>query len=60
MFFYAFREQMTGVLLLLPFVAGFSTRLVVGVINQAIGAIELTLGLEDKTTGLRRRGARRK
>ena len=42
-------------LLLLPFLAGFSTRLVVGIISQAISAIELTLGLEDKSTELKRR-----
>jgi hypothetical protein len=45
--------------LLLPFLAGFSTRLVVGVINQAIRAIELTLGLEDKASRLAKRKAKK-
>ncbi len=45
-------------MLLLPFLAGFSTRLVVGIITQAISAVELTLGLEDKSTDLRRRRLR--
>ena len=35
-------------LLIVPFLAGFSTKLVVGVINQVISAVELTLGVEDK------------
>lgn len=60
-FFYAFgQDKGTSVLLLLPFVAGYSTRLVVGLINKAIGAIELTLGLEEKSIDLLRRKARRK
>ena len=60
-FFYAFcRGKSTPVLLLLPFAAGYSTRLVVGLINQVIRALELTLGLEDKTTSLLKRKARRK
>ncbi len=44
-------------ILLLPFLAGFSTRLVVGLINQAIRAIEITLNLDDKATALARRQA---
>lgn len=46
-------------LLLLPFLAGFSTRLVLGILNQAIRATELTFGIEDRGTELlsrRRRG----
>jgi hypothetical protein len=42
-------------LFLLPFVSGFSTRLVVGLINQVIQAIELTMGLESKNADLLRR-----
>jgi hypothetical protein len=42
----------TVILLLLPFLVGFSTRLVVGILNQAIRAIEMTLGLENKATQL--------
>jgi hypothetical protein len=41
--------------LLLPFLAGFSIRLVVGVITQALRAIELVLGIEDRDTQLLRR-----
>ena len=48
----------TAVMLLLPFLAGFSTRLVFGLINQAIRAIEITLNLEDKATSLSRRQSR--
>jgi len=60
-FFFAFgRDQTSPVVLLLPFAAGYSTRLVVGLINQVIGAIELTLGLDDKTSSLLSRKARRK
>jgi|SRR5215213_2972473 len=40
-------QRATLLLLLVPFLAGFSTRLVVGVINQVIRAVELTLGIED-------------
>ena len=42
--------------LLVPFLAGFSIRLVVGIITQAISAVELTLGLENKDAQLRMRG----
>jgi hypothetical protein len=45
-------QRATLLLLLVPFVAGFSTRLVVGVINQVIRAVELTLGIEDKRNDL--------
>ena len=60
-FFFAFvpdlgsKAQEGSPMLLLPFLGGFSTRLVVGIMTQAIGAIELTLGLQDKSTDLRRR-----
>jgi hypothetical protein len=40
---------------LLPFLAGFSTRLVVGIITQALRTIELVLGIEGKDTQLLRR-----
>ena len=40
---------------LLPFLAGFSIRLVVGVITQALRTIELVLGIENKDTELLRR-----
>ncbi len=45
-------------IVLLPFLAGFSTRLVFGVLNQAIKAVELTLGIEDTDSQLRRRDIR--
>jgi hypothetical protein len=45
-----------ALVVLAPFLAGFSTRLVFGVLNQAIRAVELTLGLEDTATQLLRRG----
>jgi hypothetical protein len=50
----------TSPLMLLPFLAGFSTKLVVGIITQALKAIELTLGLEDKTTQLAQRKVKRR
>jgi hypothetical protein len=45
---------------LIQFLAGFSTRMVMGLLSQAISAVELTLGLENKATDLlaRRRKAR--
>lgn len=46
-------------LLLLPLLAGYSTRLVLGFLNQAVRAAELTFGIEDRGTELlsrRRRG----
>jgi len=46
-------------MLLIPFAAGFSTRLVLGIINQSIQAIEITLGLNDKRTELKTRGTRK-
>ena len=52
------RSNLETAWLLLPFLAGFSSRLVVGIITQAISAVELTLGLEDKATDLRRRRLR--
>jgi len=47
-------------MLFLPFLAGFSARLVLGVINQALRAVQLTLGIEDANTQLlaRQRGRR--
>ena len=54
--------QSQFILLLLPFVVGFSTRLVVGLLNQVIRAIESTLALEDKAAQLaqrRKRGRKR-
>ncbi|MBI3407975.1 MAG: hypothetical protein HY040_06420 [Planctomycetes bacterium] len=53
-------QTQTGIITLLPFLAGFSTRLVVGLLNQAIRAVELTLGLEDQGTELVRRKARQR
>lgn len=35
-------------LLLLPFLAGYSTRLVFGIFNQLIKTVELTLGMDEK------------
>jgi hypothetical protein len=43
------------IMLLLPFLGGFSTRLVVGIITQAIQAIALTLGLDSMNAELTRR-----
>ena len=42
-------------ILLAPFLAGYSTRLVVGVLEQTIQAIQLTLGLKDKMSDLSQR-----
>jgi hypothetical protein len=63
-FFFAFAQdavksgKVNNMLLLLPFLAGFSTKLVVGVINKAIQAVQITLGLEDKTSDLQERKIR--
>jgi hypothetical protein len=49
--------QQTGVLLLLvPFIAGFSTKLVIGIMEQAIRSIMLIFGIEDKQTEINIRG----
>lgn len=53
-------QRATLLLLLVPFLAGFSTRLVVGVINQVIRAVELTLGIEDKRNDILIRKRRNK
>ena len=63
-FFFAFVPELASkakegnIISLLPFLGGFSTRLVVGILTQAISAVELTLGLEDKSTDLRKRKAK--
>jgi hypothetical protein len=63
-FYYGFvRETNTGtngtqapqnslVLLLLPFFAGFSTKLVVGIMDKTIQSIMLIFGIEDKRTDI--------
>jgi len=48
-------EGKQQLILLAPFIAGYSTRLVVGVLEQAVQAIQLTLGLKDKMSDLSRR-----
>lgn len=59
LFFYTFKTQIADqknfLFILLPFLAGFSTRLVFGVLNQAITAIQITLGIEDKRSKILRR-----
>lgn len=59
LFFFTFKEQISDpkkfLFVLLPFLAGFSTRLVFGVLNQAIRAIEITLGMEDTSSKILRR-----
>ncbi len=37
-----------GVVLLLPFLAGYSITLVLNLLEKAISAIELTIGIEDR------------
>ncbi|MCX7112791.1 MAG: hypothetical protein NTX45_22255 [Proteobacteria bacterium] len=65
-FFFAFAQEAfakpdsSSVLLLFPFLAGFSTKLVVGIINQALHAVQITLGLEDKASRLLARKAQSK
>ncbi len=65
LFYFAYPEsiQRAGAspLVLLPFLAGFSTKLVVGIFEQAIRAVELTMGMEEKTKQVleRRRKAAR-
>jgi hypothetical protein len=65
LFFFAFPKVSQGksanpALVLLPFLVGFSTRLVFGILSKSIRAVELTLGLEDVDTQLMRRVAGRK
>jgi len=45
-----------GPMLLLPFLAGYSITLVLGLLEKAIRAVELTIGIEDRreTAGRRR------
>ena len=43
---------------LLPFLAGFSTRLVFGILNQSIKAIEIALGIEGTSSNILRRKKR--
>jgi len=65
-FFFAFAQQSfksenpNSVLLIVPFLAGYSTKLVVGIINQTIQAVQFALGLEDKTSRLLARKSRGK
>jgi hypothetical protein len=46
-------------ILLVSFMSGFSTRLVLGIINQVLQALEMTLGLNDKRSDLKARGSRK-
>jgi hypothetical protein len=59
LFFFTFKEQLSDpkkvLFVLLPFLAGFSTRLVFGILNQAIRAIEITLGMEGTSSKILRR-----
>lgn len=48
-----------SLVLLVSFAAGFSTRLVIGIINQSIQAIEITLGMGDKRRELKSRANRK-
>ena len=65
-FFFAFaqaafqKSDSNNALLLLPFLAGVSTKLVVGIITQSIQAIQITLGLEDKASRILARKSRSK
>ncbi len=65
-FFFAFAQEAfarpasSSALLLFPFLAGFSTKLVVGIINQTLQAVQITLGLEDKASRLLARKAQAK
>ena len=43
----------------IPFLVGYSTRLLVGLLDQFIRAVEITLGLEDKESKLARRQRRK-
>ena len=43
-------DQPGRLLLFLPFLAGFSTKFVVGIINKALQAVEFTLGISDTGT----------
>jgi hypothetical protein len=50
-FFASIRKDLSidnGVILLLPFIAGYSIPLVLGLIEKTIWAIELTIGLDDR------------
>jgi hypothetical protein len=58
-FYYAFQGTQTKesvVLLLIPFLSGFSTKFVLGALNQVIRAAELVLGIDGKSNQLALRG----
>ena len=44
----------SGIVILLPFLAGYSTALVVAVLDKAIQAMDFALGLEEKSTSVPR------
>jgi hypothetical protein len=44
----------SGIVILLPFLAGYSTALVVAILDKAIKAMNFALGLEEKSTSARR------
>ncbi len=46
----------SNLLVLAPFLAGFSTQLVFGVLNQSIKAVEITLGIKNSSTEITKRG----
>ncbi|NVO12033.1 MAG: hypothetical protein HXX16_18895 [Bacteroidales bacterium] len=48
-------DTKSSLLVFLPFLAGFSTRFVIGVINKLISVFELTLGLQDMDTQRRKK-----
>jgi hypothetical protein len=48
-----------GAMLLLPFLAGYSIPLVLGLLDKAIRAVELTVGLDDRRETVARRPTRR-
>jgi hypothetical protein len=53
------KDMKSGITLLLPFLAGYSIPLVLKLLEKAIRAVELTIGLDDPRDPTMRRAARR-
>ena len=51
-------QQTSVLLLLLPFLVGFSTKLVVGIMQQLIKSVMMVFGIEDKSTEIQIRRRR--
>lgn len=48
-------NESINLLLLTPFLAGFSTKLVFGILNQAVKAVEIAIGIDSRDKDLHQR-----